>query len=118
MLEERFLASAPNVTGRDHQPQDKGRDQDSVCPATMLTERGVPRKAPAAGGGAMHENEVLRPACARGSGCQSGAEPSDQLAAARRTLRLVHRVLPHISATARLRLTATAACSRSSPRRP
>jgi hypothetical protein len=30
---ERLSAFAPNVKGRDQQPQDKGRDQESVCPA-------------------------------------------------------------------------------------
>jgi hypothetical protein len=34
------LASAPNVTGHDQEPQDKGRDQDSVCPADNDARRG------------------------------------------------------------------------------
>jgi len=32
-FKERLSASAPNVRRRDQEPQDKGRDQDSVCPA-------------------------------------------------------------------------------------
>jgi hypothetical protein len=32
-FEESLSAATPNVNGRDHEPQDKGRDQESVCPA-------------------------------------------------------------------------------------
>src|SRR5262249_55630109 len=32
-FEDHLSASVPNVKGRDHKPQDKRRDQDSVCAA-------------------------------------------------------------------------------------
>jgi hypothetical protein len=32
-VEKRLSASGPNVKGHDQEPQNKGRNQESVCPA-------------------------------------------------------------------------------------
>src|SRR5262245_15614015 len=87
------------------EPGERGREHFVTA---LLQQVGDAPIAPAAGGGAVHENEGLAVGLhlrgcrrrAHGGSCQSGSEPSDQLAAARRTLRLVHHALPHMSAAA------------------